>query len=124
MSKKNTVWRLFAALTSAESIEAATAEKYSRVGRDYTLIYTTKKRLPGGLEAVEISDRDAGRLTQTEAQWLMDCNIEILAAEAKKHSGEILQSLSVKVAALEKALKEEKEKEDEDGGRNEAEPLP
>lgn len=125
MAKKKTVWRLFAALTSAESVEAATGEKYSRVGRDYTLIYTTKKKLPGELGAVEITDREAGRLTQAEAGWLMDCNMEILAQEAKANSGEMLKSLSVKVAALEKALQAEKEKEEgADGGRSETEPRP
>lgn len=124
MAKKKTVWRLFAALTSAQSVEAATREKYSRVGRDYTLIYTTQKQLPAELEAVEITDREAGRLTQAEAGWLMDCNLEILAQEAKDHSGEMLKSLSVKVAALEKAMQTEKEEEEGADDRSETEPHP
>ena len=76
----------------------------------YALVYTDK-RPQKDPDWHEIKEKDAGALNEAERAWLFECNISILAAEAKAHSADVLRDLSLKVGALEEALREEAEKE-------------
>lgn len=111
------IYRLYAAPYSAEALNVLRKAQYCRASADYILVYTARK-LPEGVDAIEIKDEDAKHLTVAEARWLFECNVEILAAETKAQSGEILRDLSVKIGNLEAALKAEQEKEQkgEDNG--------
>ena len=89
-------------------------EKYPFVrfgcGDLYALVYTDKKPQKDQ-EWHEIKEKDAGALNEAERQWLFECNMQVLAGETKARSKEILRDLSIKVAALEDALRTEAEKE-------------
>lgn len=77
-----------------------------------------RQEMPEDVQAVEIMDEDAKRMTSEEAEWLFNANVEILARETKAQSNAILSGLSVRIANLEAALRAEKEKEQkgEDNG--------
>lgn len=110
---KKTVYRLFALPMGERAMEAAQNERFSRICTGYALIYTTNA-VPGGVEVSEAESR--ARLTKTEAEWLLDCNTVILAEEAKRNEKKTLESLSKRMAALEAALAEAKQKEDAENG--------
>ena len=75
----------------------------------FVLIYSDR-RPPQGSEWTEIREKDAGALSDAERKWLFECNVQILAEETKKRSREILRDLSLKVGALEGALRTEAER--------------
>jgi hypothetical protein len=113
MARKK-IYRLYAAPFSADALNALRKAQYCRASGDYILVYTSRK-LPEGVDAIEIKDEDAKQLTAAEAEWLFDCNVEILKAETQARSGEILKDLSVKIGNLEAALRAEMEKETQKG---------
>lgn len=107
MAKKKVTYRLFALPLSAETVALAQKERFSRVCAGYALIYTN-----GSIKgATEIKEEQCGLLNKTESEWLFDCNMVIIAEEAKRNEKKILESLSHRVTALEAALAEEKRKE-------------
>jgi hypothetical protein len=116
MARKKT-FRLYAAPFSAQALNALRKAPYVRASAEYILVYTDRK-MPEDVQAVEIKDEDAKRMTSEEAEWLFNANVEILARETKAQSKEVLSGLSVRIANLEAALRAEKEKEQkgEDNG--------
>jgi hypothetical protein len=126
MKKKN--YRLYAAAYTPETEKRMDSFRFCRYNcaGGFVLIYADKK--PSGLVCTEIRDQEAGLLSAAERKWLFECNLEILAAETKNRSGEILRDLSLKVGKLEEALKAEwlrenqgtlrREEESDVGGEN------
>lgn len=110
---KKTAYRLFALPMSAEAVQTAQNERFSRVCAGYALIYTTNS-IKGGVEISEEESRK--RLSPVETEWLFDCNTAILADEMKRSEKQILASLSQRVTALEANLAEAKRKEKAEHG--------
>lgn len=106
MSKTKT-YRLYAMRMSDDSISKAVGERFNRITPDYVLIYTDGEKPDN---SVLLKDADASRLTDGDQRWLLDCNMVVIAEEAKKHEAEFSQELSERIDALEKFLKAEKEK--------------
>ena len=107
-----TVYRLWAVVYTNESEKLLETEKYSRlnVSEQYFLVYSARKP-KGELVMTEIREADAKLLSEAERRWLYECNLEILAAEARLRKKDILRDLRLKVGALEDALREQAKQE-------------
>lgn len=110
---KGKTYRLYAAVHEPGIEEKLEKFQFVRfnVTDGFLLIYSDR-RPPKTMLWTEIKEKDAALLNPSERQWLFDCNISILAAEARAHSEDVLRDMSLKVAALEQALREEAEKEE------------
>lgn len=106
------VYRLWAIVYTNESAPLLENAKFSRlnVSEQYFLVYSDKKP-KGELILTEVKDADAQLLNEDERKWLFECNLQILAAEARVRKKDILRDLSLKVGALEEALREQARKE-------------
>ena len=104
-------YRLYALELTVDNAKKAADWRFSRVTIDpfpgYVLIYTDGEAPD---EAIEITKSTIDRLSAQDEQWLRDCNIVILAEEAKKHESEIAASMGERIDALEKALEEQAQK--------------
>lgn len=105
-------YRLYAMKLSNTSIERAMGERFSRVTPEYVLVYTDSEKPEN---AIQLEESEASLMTQADAQWLLDCNVALIAEEAARQKPEILRQLSDKVDELEEALKAEKRKLTEKG---------
>ena len=101
MDEKARKYRLFALPFSADSVKAATGERFSRISSGYVLIYTDGKSPEG---SAEIDEGDISRLTRQDERWLFDCNTVIIAEETKAHETEILANVKERLDRLEDAL--------------------
>lgn len=101
-------WKLYAMHYNDVSREIAVSERFSRISDGYVLLYTDKAAPE---HSVEIGESAVWRLSETERQWLQDCNLIILAEETKRHEAQIAADLGKRVAMLEEALKAEKQKQ-------------
>lgn len=110
--KKKIVYHLYALPMSEKAVETAQKERFSRICAGYALIYT-QGAVEGG---VEIGESESKLLSKVEAEWLQDCNIVIIAEEAKRNEKKILSSLSNRMTVLEQALAEAKRKENVEHG--------
>ena len=97
-------YRLYAMPVKNENIQDAQTERFSRITPEYVLIYTrhVKKDLP------EITDKNIKVLSDSDRQWLSDCNMALIGEEVSRGSNEFVAEMSRKIAELEKALVKEK----------------
>lgn len=102
-------YKLYAVEVNPESIKVASQERFCRITPFYILVYTAGK---APKDSIEMTQTETHRLSEQDAQWLGDCNIVILSEEAKKHESEIAANMAERLARLEEALKEEKEKQE------------
>ena len=113
MRKK--VYRLYAAVYEPGMEDRLERFPFCRYNASdgFVLIYSDRKP---GKEFVwyEIREKESEKLNDAERKWLVECNVSILKAETKRQSAEILRDLSLKVGALEEALRQEAEKESAD----------
>lgn len=111
MAKK--VYRLWAVVYTNESAALMEKARFSRLNvlEQYFLLYSDRKPKGGALIMTEVRDADAQLLNEDERRWLFECNLEILSEEARARKTEILRDLSLKVGALEDALREQAKKE-------------
>ena len=79
-----TVFRLYALPTANGTVAnmLKSENAYLRVTEKYTLMYTDGERPSGG---VQVMDDDLALLTESDAMWLENCNLEILAKWAQEH---------------------------------------
>lgn len=113
-------YKLFAARSSAENMETAARERFSRITADYILIY--RKRKPKNIPCVEIKGSETKRLTERDCAWLKSCIMALLREAAEQTKDETGKRLDSLITALEEALREEQEKlerEADDGGAGE-----
>ena len=102
-------YRLYALPLTAKNIATAAERRFARVTTRYVLIYSAEE-VDGG---AEIGESEISRLTVGDADWLTDCNLILLAEDAKGREAEIAGSLEKRLDAFEQALKAEKEKQKE-----------
>ena len=114
--KKN--YRLYALPLTAENIELAARERFSRAtpfpAPGYVLVYTRSPLGTSREDAVEITKETLGRLTEQDNRWFYDCNAVILAEEMQKNQPELMKILSERVTALEEELRKRKAELDND----------
>lgn len=105
--KKKTVYRLYA-MSLAETTERAIEQcRFCRVTPFYALIYTADETAPQ--HSVEIEGEDVERLSSADRDWLLGCNMTLIAEDAREREKEISAELSDKIEKLEQALKQAKE---------------
>lgn len=103
--------KLYALPYNEESVKTAMGERFSRISGGYVLIYTDANA-PGG--SAEIGESDAYRLNTREREWLRECNLVILSEAVKANGEKIAEDMRERVVQLETALREEKEKLEEE----------
>ena len=110
--KKKTVYRLFA-MSLADTTEKAIEQyRFCRVTTFYTLVYTADETPPEN--AIVIEGEDVERLSSADRDWLLGCNMTLIAEDMKDREKEITADLSQKIEKLEQALEEAKRT----GGQN------
>lgn len=102
-------YKLYAVGVTPDNIKEVSSERFCRITPFYILVYTAGNPPK---DSVEMTQTETHRLSEQDEQWLYDCNIVILAEEAKKHETEIAADMAERLARLEAALKEEKEKQE------------
>ena len=100
-------YELFALRSTDENMSRILSNRFSRVTPKYALVYTNKDAAEN---AVPIRNEDIRRLTKADEQWLLECNVRIIAEETKKSIHENGNKLNVMVDNLESALAEEAKK--------------
>lgn len=95
-------YTLYALNISPQAIDIAQRSRFARVTKDYALVYS-QDDIPQGKE---VTDKDAYRLSKSDAKWLQDCNFAIIFEETKKKESEMVETLSEKIQLLEKILRE------------------
>ena len=111
-------YRLFAMPVGAKEIEAAEKERFARITPLYVLVYTDSA--PPTDNSVEITEDDVERLSGSDRDWLLLCNMALIAEDAKRREKEISSTLGEKIERLERALEEasnKNEREEIDDGR-------
>ena len=109
--KKKTKYNLYAFNNTEESVELATKYRFARITSDYTLVYTDKLGIIEDSVCqpyIIIKESETGCLTAEDKDWLLNCNIVIIAEEAAKNKELILRGMSDTIKKLEKALETEK----------------
>lgn len=107
MNELRIEYKLYALDLNREGINEASKVRFCRITPFYILLYLSGEAPTG---AIEITETDTHRLTAADEQWLLDCNIVLLAEEAKKNERKIAEDMEQRIARLESALREEKEK--------------
>jgi len=110
--KKKKQYNLCAFNSTEESVEFATKQRFSRITSEYTLIYTDNTNIIDDSVCqpyIIIKESETGCLTDEDRDWLLSCNIVIIAEEAVKHKELILNGMSDTIKKLEKALEAEKQ---------------
>lgn len=97
-----TVYRLYALPVNSKTVEEAQAHRFSRITPLYLLIYSVATI---SAESVEITEADLDRLSSADRDWLLGCNLTIIAEDAKTREKEISETLGEKIERLEEALK-------------------
>lgn len=103
----NIAYKLYALESNGEGIEIASKERFSRITKFYILVYCKDGKPPKN--GAEITQTETHRLSAADEQWLLDCNMAILAEEAKKNEAEITKKMSERLEEIEKLLKSGKE---------------
>ena len=102
-------YKLYAVGVTTESMKEVSTERFCRITPFYILVYTAGD---APKNSVEMTQTETHRLSEQDEQWLRDCNIVIIAEEAKKRESEIAADMAERLSRLEDALKEEKEKQE------------
>ena len=102
-------YRLFALRPDESGVKCATESEFSRITPKYVLIYKSGRKPEN---SVNIKSADLDRLTLADEQWLFESNLKIIAKEARKKRPETEAKLNAMVESLQKALEEERKKEE------------
>lgn len=115
---EKTTYKLYAARTTNEVIEAVSSLRFTRITAKYTLIYCHDERIIANalpfIEYTIIRSEEANRLSPADKEWLTDCNFMIIAEEAMKKKELILQKMEDAIKVLEEELENGAPKEEKD----------
>lgn len=107
MSEEKTTWRLYVMKPDKDGLMAAAEARFSRVSDRYALIYSDKP-----MDAAEIDEENAWRLSASEAEWLAGCNVQLLFEDAQRRQDEIRESLAERIRVLEEELEKQRKKQE------------
>lgn len=102
-------YKLYAVGVSVESMKEVSSERFCRITPFYILVYTNGE---APKNSIEMKQSDTHRLSEQDEQWLRDCNLVILAEQAKLHEAEIAADIQQRLDRLEEALKANNEKQE------------
>ena len=78
-------------------------QRFSRITPEYTLVYTDRE---APQPSAELTDGDAGRLTEGDRNWLLACNTRLLVEEIERQKPEMLRRMGEKITEFESILRE------------------
>lgn len=96
-------YKLYAMPTKPEAIDGMGYQRFSRITAEYALVYTDGE---APKPSAELTDEDAGRLTEGDRNWLLACNTRLLAEEIERQKPEMLRRLGEKIEEFETILQE------------------
>jgi len=96
-------YKLYAMPTKPETIDGMGYQRFSRITAEYTLVYTDGE---APQPSAELTDEDAGRLTEGDRNWLLACNTRLLVEEIERQKPEMLRRLGEKIEEFETILQE------------------
>ena len=96
-------YKLYAMPTKPETIDGMGHQRFSRITAEYTLVYTDGE---APKPSAELTDEDAGRLTEGDRNWLLACNTRLLVEEIERQKPEMLRRLGEKIEEFETILQE------------------
>lgn len=105
VNKDKKVYKLFAMPIKDTTEEAIEHYRFCRVTPLYALVYTAGEQ---PANSAEVEENDIECLSLADRHWLLECNIELIAEDAKAREQEISAALSEKIEKLEQALEEAK----------------
>lgn len=89
--------------TKPETVDGMGHQRFSRITAEYTLVYTDGE---APQPSTELTDEDAGRLTEGDRNWLLACNTRLLVEEIERQKPEMLRRLGEKIEEFETILQE------------------
>lgn len=111
-------YRLFANKVTEETNNIAYKERFSRITKNYILIYKVGNKPSGWME---ITEENSKSLSASDKQWLRDANIVIINEEMQTREQQALENLQNKLNVLETELEAELAKEVSDRNGTESE---
>ena len=110
---KSIKYRLWALPISDETMDAADASEFSRIGDGRVLIYSDEPKKRIYPYAEEIKDGESVEvLSDAEKRWLEQCNMTILERFARQHKLPLDKTVPMFLEALEKELRRAKDAEE------------
>ena len=94
-------YHLYAMPTKPETVDGMGHQRFSRITAEYTLVYTDGE---APQPSAELTDEDAGRLTEGDRNWLLACNTRLLVEDIERP--EMLRRLGEKIEEFETILQE------------------
>ena len=91
-------YKLYALEATYDNVLLAMTEKYYRITAEYILIYTSGDAPPN---SVELQESDAGRLNDSEKQWIFGINVKLLQEKISQETPAIVQRLNELLKAIE-----------------------
>lgn len=113
MTSQKKVFKLIALRPDETSISIAMNVRFGRITPDYVLVYVEENKIIEwvGLQPyIIIGESEKERLSERDKEWLLGCNLSILAEESSKQNINVLNEVQKKLHELEEALEEEKKK--------------
>lgn len=96
-------YHLYAMPTKPETVDGMGHQRFSRITAEYTLVYTDGE---APQPSAELTDEDAGRLTEGDRNWLLACNTRLLVEDIERQKPEMLRRLGEKIEEFETILQE------------------
>ena len=100
-------YKLYAFRLTDENLAMVQNERFYRITSKYILLYDCNQRTTN---YNEIGVNELRYLSVQDKQWLLDCNMAIIAEETEKHKDKIAMSMGLMLDNLESALQAEKAK--------------
>lgn len=94
-------YKLYALEATYDNVLLAMKEKYYRITAEYILIYTSGDAPPN---SVELQESDAGRLNDSEKQWIFGINVKLLQDKISQETPAIVQRLNELLKAIEERV--------------------
>ena len=95
-------YHLYAMPTKPETVDGMGHQRFSRITAEYTLVYTDGE---APQPSAELTDEDAGRLTEGDRNWLLACNTRLLVEDIERQKPEMLRRIGEKIEGFENILK-------------------
>lgn len=96
-------YKLYAMPTNPKTVDGIGYQRFSRITAEYTLVYTDGD---APQPSAELTDQDAGRLTEGDRNWLLACNTRLLVEEIERQKPEMLRRIGEKIEEFEIILRE------------------
>jgi len=105
---KQPEYKLYAFEPTEENLKAVQDSRFYRITTKYILLYDCNQRTTN---YNVIGENELHYLSYQDKQWLLDCNMAIIAEETKHNEAKIANSMGLMIDRLEVALESERAKD-------------